>query len=64
MRKTELKKLIKTKEPQEILNDYMQDKYFLTDKQLDQVIALKKGTPQENRGSTYFKYENKENYKS
>jgi hypothetical protein len=28
------------------------------------VIALKKGTPQENRGSTYFKYENKENHKS
>lgn len=57
MKRTELKKLIKTKEPQEILNDYMQCKYFLTDRQLDQVIALKKGTPQENRGSTKFVYD-------
>jgi hypothetical protein len=28
------------------------------------VIALKKGTPQENRGSTYFEYENKTGNKS
>jgi hypothetical protein len=56
MRKSELKKMLKTKGPQEILNDYMQYKYFLTDKQLDQLIALKKGTPQENRGGTNFRY--------
>jgi hypothetical protein len=62
MKTRELKKLIKTKEPQEILNDYMQCKCYLTDKQLSEVIALKKGTPQENRGGTYFDYgKDKEN---
>ena len=60
MKRTELKKLIKTKEPQAILNDYMKCEIYLTDKQLDQVIALKKGTPQEDRGGTYFTYENKQ----
>lgn len=63
MKRTELKKLIKTKEPQAILNDYMRSEIYLTDKQLDQVIELKKGTPQENHGGTYFAYESKTNNK-
>lgn len=62
MKARELKKLIKIKEPQEILKDYMRCEIYLTDKQLGKVIELKKGTPYENRGGTGFDYgKDKEN---
>ena len=47
MKKIELEKLLKEKTPNQILQKYMLSEIFLTERQLDKVIALKKGTIEE-----------------
>ena len=56
MKKREFKKQIEQNKPQELLSKYMTNEIFLTDKQLDKVIELKKGTSEEGHGSAGFKY--------
>lgn len=47
MKKIELEKLLKEKTPNQILQKYMLSEIFLTERQLDKVIAHKKGTIEE-----------------
>ena len=48
MKKREFKKQIALYKPNELLSKHMTNEIFLTDKQLDKVIEMKKGTPEEN----------------
>ena len=50
MKTSELIKLLIDHTPNEILTMYMNDKVNLTDRQIERLIGLKKGTPEENRG--------------
>lgn len=54
MRTKDFKKLIKNYSPQTILTKYMTCEIYLNNKQLDQVIELKKDTPEEGRGGVSF----------
>ena len=50
MKANELKKLLKEKTPRQIITDYMENKIFLTQSQLQQVIDKKEGVDK-GRGS-------------
>lgn len=54
MKTKEFKKLLKNYSPQTILTKYMMCEVYLNNKQLDQVIELKKDTPEEGRGGVSF----------
>ena len=54
MRTKEFKKLIKNYSPQTILKKYMLGEFYLNNRQLDQVIEMKKGTPEEGHGGVSF----------
>ena len=54
MKTKDFKKLIKNYSPQTILTKYMLCEFWLNNRQLDQVIKMKKGTPEENRGGVSF----------
>lgn len=56
MTRKEFKKQIELYEPQYLLSKHMTNEIFLTDKQLDKVIELKKGTPAEGHGGAIWKY--------
>lgn len=47
MNKIELDKLLEEKTPNQILSKYMLSEINLTERQLEKVIKLKKGTPEE-----------------
>ena len=55
MKAKELKKLIKELTPNQIIAKYMVRQIYLTDAQLDKVIKLKKGTPEEGHGGVNTK---------
>lgn len=59
MKKREFKKQIALYKPNELLSKHMTNEIFLTDKQLDKVIEMKKGTPAEGHGGVIFKYGNR-----
>ena len=50
MKAKELKKMLKEKTPKQIITDYMENKIFLTQSQLQQVIDKKEGVDK-GRGS-------------
>lgn len=54
MKAKEFKKLIKTYSPQTILSKYMMCEFWLNNKQLDHVISMKQGTPEEGHGGVSF----------
>lgn len=54
MKTKEFKKLIKNYSPQTILTKYMMCEFYLNNRQLDQVIELKKGTQEEGHGGVSF----------
>jgi len=54
MKTKDFKKLIKNYSPQTILTRYMLCELWLNNKQLDQVIEMKKGTEEEGRGGVSF----------
>lgn len=56
MKRKEFKKQIALYKPNELLSKHMTNEIFLTDKQLDKVIELKKGTTEEGHGGTKFTY--------
>ena len=56
MKKREFKKQIEQYGPQELLSKHMTNEIFLTDKQLDKVIEMKKGTSAEGHGGAVWKY--------
>lgn len=60
MKNGELKKQLKCNSPGKLISKYMNGKIFLTEKQLQECIDLKKGTSEENRGSAVFRYRKKE----
>ena len=51
----DFKKLLKEKTPNQILTKYMLSEITLTNRQLDKVIKLKKGTPEEGHGGVNTK---------
>lgn len=50
MKKREFKKQMGVCTPNELLKKFMFGEIFLTEKQLDEVIAKKQGTPEEGHG--------------
>ena len=54
MKTKEFKKLIKNYSPQTILTKYMTCEFYLNNRQLDQVIEMKKGTLEEGHGGVSF----------
>ena len=54
MKAKEFNKIIKKHSPQTILEKYMMAEIFLNNYQLDKVIKMKKGTPEEGRGGISF----------
>lgn len=54
MKTKEFKKLIKNYNPQTILKKYMLGEFYLNNRQLDRVIEMKKGTPEEGHGGVSF----------
>ena len=54
MKTKDFKKLIKNYSPQTILTRYMLCELWLNNKQLDQVIKMKKGTEEEGHGGVRF----------
>lgn len=59
MKKSDFKKQMELNDPQELLSKHMIGDIFLTDKQLDVVIEMKKGTSAEGHGGANKKYANK-----
>lgn len=55
MNARDLNKLTKEKTPNQILMKHILGEIFLTNTQLDKVIKLKKGTPEEGRGGVNTK---------
>lgn len=51
----EFRKILKEKTPGQVMSKYMRGDIFLTKSQLDRVIRLKKGTPEEGRGGVNTK---------
>lgn len=47
MKASELDKLLKEKTPNQILQKHILSEIYLTNSQLDKIIKLKKGTPEE-----------------
>lgn len=56
MKVEEFKKIIKKHKPQVLLEMFMENEIFLTTKQLQEVINLKKGTSDEGHGGINTKY--------
>lgn len=54
MKTKEFKKLIKNYSPQTILTRYMLGEFYLNNRQLDRVIEMKQGTPEEGHGGVSF----------
>ena len=55
MKARELNKLIKEESPNKILSKYMRGEISLTNIQIDKLIKLKKGTPEEGHGGVNTK---------
>lgn len=58
MKANELDKLLKDKTPNQVLRKHILGEILLTNSQLDKVIKLKKGTPEENHGGVNTKLSN------
>lgn len=58
MKASELDKLLKEKTPNQILQKHILSEIYLTNSQLDKVIKLKKGTPEENHCGVNTKLSN------
>lgn len=56
MKASEFKKIIKKHKPQVLIEMFMDNEIFLTTKQLQKVIDLKKGTSDEGHGGVNIKY--------
>lgn len=58
MEAKKLNDLLKEKTPNQVLNKHILGEIFLTNSQLDKVIKLKKGTPEEGHGGFNTKLSN------
>lgn len=56
MEKKLFSKLIKESDPQKLLNEYMENKIFLTDKQLDRVFRERNSKPSSTPKGTCVRY--------
>lgn len=61
MKAKDFNKLQKEEKPTEILEKYMTNKIFLTERQLDKCITAKKGTSSEGHGGVSFNYRKAKN---
>ena len=59
MKANELDKLLKEKTPNQVLTKHILGEIYLTNSQLDKVIELKKGTPEEGHGGFNTKLSNR-----